>query len=93
MKELSLQFKGYKIKGTAHLTLWGGDQGSIRMTEVFIPCDKLSPTAIKKAVNDGGFGCEFINEAVVNIYKCYGPETNMYEQYDRTIVLNFNQLN
>lgn len=91
MKELTLQFKGYKIKGEAHLILWGEDKGFIEMKPTFISADKLSHNEIKRAVNDNGFGCEKITSALVDIYKCYGEMHNLYEEFDRTIVLNTKQ--
>jgi hypothetical protein len=91
MKELSLQFRGYMVRGEATLHLWGGGEGFIDMKPSFIPKDKLSHTLIKRSVNDNGFGCESITQAVVDIYKVYGPVSNPYEQFDRTIVLNKQQ--
>lgn len=91
MKDLALQFKGYKIKGEAHLVLWGGDEGFIEMTPSFIYADKLTHNEIKRAVNDGRFGCQSVKGAVVDIYKCYGRLDNLYEEFDRTIVLNTKQ--
>lgn len=91
MKELSLQFRGYMVKGEATLKLWGGDTGFIEMKPYFIPEDKLSHTLIKQSINDNGFGCEAITQAVIDIYKVYGPPSNSYEEFDRTIVLNAQQ--
>jgi hypothetical protein len=91
MKNVSLQFRGYIIRGEATLKLWGGGDGVIEMKEYFIPEDKLSHTRIKRSLNDNGFGCEAITQAVVDIYRVYGPINNRYEQFDRTIVLNAQQ--
>jgi hypothetical protein len=90
MKALSLDFKGYSIQGEAHMTLWGGAQGSINMQEVFIEDGQLSADRLKESVNDNGFGCQSIDYAIVDIYKCYG-EYPYYKEYDRTIVLNDKQ--
>lgn len=91
MKEISLQFRGYMVKGEAMLKLWGGEEGFIEMKPYFIPENKLSHTLIKRSVNDNGFGCEAITQAVVDIYKVYGFPNNSYEEFDRTIVLNAQQ--
>lgn len=91
MKSLSLEFSGYMLKGETTLKLWGGGESFIEMKEAFIPKNKLSHTLIKRSVNDNGFGCEAITGAIVDVYKVYGPPSNQYEQFDRTIVLNAQQ--
>ena len=91
MKNLSLEFSGYMLRGEATLKLWGGGGGFIEMKPSFIPKDKLTHTLIKRSVNDNGFGCETITQAVVDVYRVYGPPSKPYEQFDRTIVLNQQQ--
>jgi hypothetical protein len=90
MKDLSLKFIGYEVTGIAHLNLWGGGEGTIRMSSCFIHKDELSPSRIKTCVNDNGFGCEKITSAKLDIYKIYG-EPPYYKQFDRTIELNEEQ--
>jgi len=58
---------GYVISGTATLNLWGGGQGNITMDPVSIPFDKFNKTNMLRAVNDGGFGCESIESACIEV--------------------------
>lgn len=90
MKQLSLDRRGYEIRGRALLNLWGGGQGEIEMNPVFIPDHKISHTNIKRSINDNGFGCESVESATIEIYDVYGPPPH-YKQYNRTIELDYLQ--
>ena len=59
---------GYVIVGMTALSLWGGGDGNIPMKPVKINQESF-PTAeqIREAINDGGFGCEFMEGAVVRV--------------------------
>jgi len=82
---ISLNLTGYKMEGTAQLTLWGGDRCSIQMRKSII----ISPTDenIIKNINDNGFGCESIDRVDAHIYKQYGGSYYKYAGYV-TIVNN-----
>ncbi len=82
MKQKTITQIGYTIKGTATIYLWGGGKGTIEMEKYFLPLDKVTPKNILRCVNDGGFGCESIKEAEIDIYVKYD---NGSEDYDRTI--------
>ena len=90
LKQLSLDFKGYEIKGEAVISMWGGGFGNIEMGPCFISEKELTHNRLKQCVNDNGFGCEHIAEAYVDIYRVYG-EYPYYKQFDRTIILNKDQ--
>jgi hypothetical protein len=90
MKQLSLDHRGYELRGEATLNLWGGGQGIIEMSPVFIPGDKLTHTNIKRSINDGGFGCSSVECATIEIYDVYGPPPH-YKQYNRSMKLNYLQ--
>lgn len=86
-KQITLNHRGYEIRGRALLNLWGGGQGEIEMNPVFIPGYNLTHTNIKRSVNDNGFGCEGVDSATVEIYDVYGPYPH-YKKYNRTIDLD-----
>ena len=75
---------GIIIEGTAKILLWFGDQGEIKMTSDFIPYEKISRRTILEAINDGGFGCQKIISAEVDIYISYDIG---HTSYDRTIMV------
>jgi hypothetical protein len=88
-KQISLDHRGYELRGTALLNLWGGGQGEIEMNHVFIPDHDLSHTNIKRSINDSGFGCESVESATIDIYDVYGyGPTPHYKKYNRTIEVN-----
>ena len=77
MKQVTLNQVGYVVGGEALLNLWGGGQGTIEMNETTI--DNLTIENILKSINDGGFGCESIEEADVIIYTLYEHGYTEYE--------------
>lgn len=81
-KEINLKLVGYKVDGIALINLWDGTQGRIDMTSHAIMQQK-APTKkqVTGKINDGGFGCESIEEADVDVYAVYG---NGYEEYINT---------
>lgn len=60
-------FLHYKIKGKVVINLWGGGKGVIDMT----PFNVDDIDDIPNHINDGGFGCESISIAEVDIYEEY----------------------
>lgn len=90
MKQLLLEHRGYELRGRALLNLWGGGQGEIEMSPVFIPDHKLTHTNVKRSINDNGFGCQSVESAIIEIYDVYGSPP-YYTQYNRTIELDYLQ--
>lgn len=90
LKQIFFDHRGYEIKGKVLIKTHDGTVDTVLMTPVFIPDLKLTHNAIKRSVNDGGFGCERIEQAIVMIYDVYGfaPE---YKQLNRVIKLDFLQ--
>lgn len=80
MKTKTFEQIGWIIRGTAKLKHWGGGEGFVRMDEVKIPLNKLTPKNILRCVNDGGFGCEAITEAEIDIYVDYGGGVDEFER-------------
>ena len=81
-KELRLEFTDYVVKGIALIKLWGIYQPMfINMIPYHI--NGLSETEILSGINDGGFGCEQILEAEIDIYENY----ELYEKYLTTMVI------
>jgi hypothetical protein len=73
---------GYVIEGDAYIDLWGGGSGMVRMNATFIPLGKFSKSNMLRAVNDGGFGCQRISSADIDIYRKYD---NGSLEHDRTL--------
>jgi hypothetical protein len=67
MKTLTLKKTGYTVKGTTDLTLWGGGNASIEMTNFEV--DNIDKKTLLENLNDNGFGVEKINGAVCDIYE------------------------
>ena len=89
MKQLCLEHVGYKIEGKVFIILWGGQEASIEMKPFYITADKLTHTAIKDGINDGGMGCQAITEANLRVYDVYGSQK--YSQLNRKLILNSKQ--
>lgn len=81
-KEINLKLVGYKVAGETLINLWDGTQGTVDMTPHVIKQQK-TPTKkqITGKINDGGYGCESIEEADVNVYAVYGSG---YEEFINT---------
>lgn len=69
MKNLTLKFTGYTVKGTSDLTHWGGGNAAIEMK--LFNVNRIDKKTLLKNINDNGFGVESINGAVCDIYKNY----------------------
>jgi hypothetical protein len=76
---------GIVVSGTCVIHMWGGGKGVMNMHETFIPYEKISKDNILRCVNDGGFGCESIESARIDISIKYD---NRSEEYNRTIEAN-----
>lgn len=73
------------VSGEALINMWGGRQSEITMDKTFIPNDKISKDNILRCVNDGGFGCESIQRAFVEISIRYD---NMSTEFDREFIVD-----
>jgi len=82
-KKMEINQTGFIIAGNAVLNLWGGGKGSILMNQKFLPYEKCTPKNILRCVNDGGFGCESIESAEIEIDIMYD---NGSVEYERTII-------
>jgi hypothetical protein len=74
MKTKTINQIGYLITGIASITLWGGDNGGIKMNPIFLKELPILPEKsdeLFNRLNDGGFGVQRINGALVNIYELY----------------------
>ena len=85
MKTKTLKQIGYTVGGVATCTTWDEMSGTIEMDRCFIPLGKMRKTKLLNSINDGGFGVQSINSAVINIYDQY---ENDYKEYNRTIHVN-----
>ena len=83
---ITLQKTGYSISGVSALTLWGNDFGTIEMKPFKL--EKLGLHAIKEAINDGGFGCQSIDCAIIDIAENFEGKLN----YVKTLTIKFNPI-
>jgi hypothetical protein len=77
-KTVTLKKVGYRCSGTAVINLWGGGQGEVNMDSW--KTKNKSKKSIVKGVNDGQFGCESIESAIVYVDDLY--ENNYTEHMD-----------
>jgi hypothetical protein len=68
-KKITLNLSGYRIKGVADVTPWGGGNACIEMSPVKLR--KLDKESLMDHVNDNGFGVQSINGAILDIYEDY----------------------
>lgn len=77
-ESITLNLKGYIVRGVAVINTWGGPTSTIQMNEIVI--DEALETkeelydAIRSLMNDAGFGCREILGAFVAIYAAYSNE-------------------
>jgi len=87
----SLNFSHFICKGTAQITLWGGDQGTITM-DSFRISEGYTDADLKACLNDGGFGCESIDGAVIDIYAVYSNyESQTTRWYETRVIGRVNE--
>jgi hypothetical protein len=89
IKELILDHRGYTIRGVVEVENYSGTHGYVAMHPQFISNRLLTHTAIKKAVNDAGYGCKHIMEAKLDIFDTYGAQN--FEVKNRSITLDKKQ--
>ena len=69
-KSITLEHTGYRVTGTAYVTLWGGDNGTITMKP--FQMTELTEAGVIAGLNDNGFGVQSIDGADCDIYAIYG---------------------
>lgn len=69
-KKIELEQTGYRVRGTAYLTLWLGGSATIEMEPYHV--EGYSDEAVWEGVNDNGFGCVSIDGADCKVYEVYG---------------------
>lgn len=86
-REVTLKLKqiGYLVGGLANINLWGGGQGEIEMHPKTIFLNELSKDNLLRCVNDGGFGCESIEDVTMDIFDLF---ENNYSEFNRTIIIS-----
>lgn len=79
MENLNCKFVGFKVVGTAYIRLWGGGSGCIEMNSSLVEKEE----DIINAINDGGFGCEKIEYALIFVYAQYEYNASklLYEKF------------
>ena len=86
-KTVTLKHLGFRCTGTAVINLWGGGQGTIDMD--WWDCNTDDRKEIVKGINDGQFGCESIESAIVHISDHY---ENGYTEYKEMIDFSAKEL-
>lgn len=81
-KPLISKFDHYEIQGAALIKTWDGNVGGIKMEERFTKDDLNDHKNCIPFINDGGFGCQQILSAVVEVFKVYehGAKTFWYNE-------------
>jgi hypothetical protein len=71
-KEVTLKLVGYEVRGEATMNMWGGGKGTVEMKpQQIMQTNRPSKKQITGKLNDGGFGCESIDSATVDLYAIY----------------------
>lgn len=73
---------GIEVCGISTISLWGGGAGQTDMYKTFLPLKFATKDNILRCVNDGGFGCEAITEAEIDIYSVWD---NGSKEFERTL--------
>ena len=68
-KTVTLKQVGYRCSGTAVVSCWFGGQGTIDMDSW--DTKNKSKKSVVKGVNDGQFGCESIESAIIYLDELY----------------------
>lgn len=67
--KIELEFTEYVIEGVANIKLWGSGHGLVDMKPIKL---KELPKDLRDVgYNDGGFGCERIDNIDIEVYKSY----------------------
>lgn len=82
MKQVTLNQIEIKVEGEVTLKLWGGGTGTINMKPFILKGKEVTKDNILGCINDGGFGCESITNAWIDIYDLY---ENGYKEFNRSI--------
>ena len=85
-KTITLTQVGWRVEGVAHLSLWGGGQGTINIDSQFVPLGELTKEALHRCINDAGFGCVSIDAAELYVAEEY--EGGHREDNWRTIYID-----
>ena len=85
MKSVTLKQTGWHVTGEAVISTWGGGQGTIRMDPTFVPLGKMTKENLHRCINDGRFGCQSIDQGVLEVSVEY---EGRYREYDRTIFID-----
>jgi hypothetical protein len=85
-KTVTLNFSHFICKGTAQISLWGGGQGTIQM-DSFRISEGYTNDDLRACLNDGGFGCESIDGAVIDIYGVYSNDECQTTRWHETRVI------
>ena len=75
-ESITLKHIGYRCKGFATINLHGAGQGNIQMDDW--DTEKGDRDSILKGVNDGQFGCESIEKAIVNVFNLYEHNVTIF---------------
>lgn len=83
--KITLELTSYEVRGKALINLWGGGQGFIEMDPKRFRKEDLSKDNILACINDGGFGCESVESAEIEVYRVY---EHLHREWDRNLFAN-----
>ena len=79
MRVAKLHQIGWYFEGEAVITLWGGDEGVVNMTPWEL-LGQFNEKEMIKGINDGQFGCESIDGAIIQVHRLYPTRYKVYEE-------------
>jgi len=82
MKEVILKQIGIQLEGTVKIIGWYNNAGYIEMNPVTLDNkEDVTNDEIKDELNDGGFGCQSIEGAIVDVFILF---ENGYKELNRS---------
>ncbi|MBC8495149.1 hypothetical protein H8D36_03280 [archaeon] len=79
-KTRTIKLIGISVEGHVEILTWNNMIGEIEMNPVFLPLDKATKDNILMSINDGGFGCQRIITAYIQIYSKYDNGSLFFEK-------------
>lgn len=83
-RSITLPFSHFVCQGYAQVNMWGGGKGRIKM-DSFRISDGYTEDQLKQCVNDGGFGCDSIDGAIIDMYAVYTDGITEAKRYVKTV--------
>ena len=89
MKTITLKQVGWYFEGEVVMDMWGGGQRSVCM-KPWRTTGEFSEEEMMCGINDGQFGCESIDSAIVQAYRLY---EGGYKEFEQDYEYDIDELN